>query len=134
MSWGKGLAFVGALVIAGTALTSCSGSACDTALRYNTLVLDFSSLTRPSAELDFLIDCPGREDRDACTAEPAGKRFEVSSESSVYVWPGVRAVHVTVYEKNTQNVVTEKSLDPVPWDPPEKPNTCATPAKATLKL
>lgn len=100
-------------------------------LRYNTLELDFSSLPKPTPGLDFMIDCPGQE---ACTAEPAGKRFEVDSDNSVYIWPGVRAVHVVVYEKWSQKVVAETTMDPAPWDPPEKPNTCPTPAKASLKL
>ena len=124
----------GFLLVAGATLTGCYTPTCGTALRYNTLALDFSSLPKSSAGLDFKIDCPSQQDREACTAEPAGKRFEVDSENSVYIWPGVGAVHVVVYEKGSQRVVTETTLDPVPWDPPEKPNTCPTPAKASLKL
>jgi hypothetical protein len=124
----------GALMITGVALTGCYAPTCDTALRFNTFALDFSSLPKSGAGLDFKVDCPGRQDQAACTADPAEKRFDADSDSSVYVWPGVRAVHVVVYEKGSQNIVAETTMDPVPWDPPEKPNTCATPAKATLKL
>jgi hypothetical protein len=55
-------------------------------------------------------------------------------ENSVYMWPGVRAVHIAVYDEGSQNIVAQKTTDLVPWDPPEKQNTCAMQAKATLKL
>jgi hypothetical protein len=96
--------------------------------------VDFSSLPKSDAGLDFKVDCPGQRDGAACTADHAGKRFDDDSESSVYMWPGVRTVNIVVYDEGSQNIVAQKSTEPVPWDPPEKPNTCAMPAKATLKL
>ncbi|MET4094428.1 hypothetical protein ABIB51_001342 [Arthrobacter sp. UYCu712] len=78
-----------------------------------------------------MIGCPGKE---SCSDQPAGKRFDADTESSVFVFPGVRAGHVMVYEEGTQTVVAESTVDAVPWDPPGKPNKCPVPARATLKL
>ena len=131
MTAGKRRALFGALLIAAMVQTGCSAPACDSSLRFNTLTLDFSSLPTPGSGLDFVIGCPGRE---SCSDRPANKRFDADAESSVFILPGVRSVHVTVYEKGSQSVVAETTKDPVPWDPPVEPNKCPVPAKATLKL
>lgn len=133
MNRGKWLLAACALFIAGINIVGCAGPACDTAMRYNTLVLDSSSLPDPVTGLDLVITCPGR-DLNACTLEPSGKRFDLASERSVFADPSVQAIHAVVYKKGSQSVVAEADMNPVPWDPPHKPNTCSTPAKATLKL
>ena len=133
MNRGKRLLAACALLIAGINVVGCAGPACDTAMRYNTLVLDSSSLPEPVTGLDLVISRPGR-DLNACTLEPSGKRFDLASERSVLVDPSVQAIHAVVYKKGAQSVVAEADMNPVPWDPPRKPNTCATPAKATLTL
>jgi hypothetical protein len=112
-------------------LAGCYIPACDTALRLNTLTIDFSSFPGSGTGFEFMIECPGK---DSCDGEPDRKRFDAATENSVGVIPGIEAVHVLVYEKGSQNVVAEQTLDPIPWDPPVKPNTCPIPAKATIKL
>lgn len=133
MNRGKRLLAACALFTAGINFVGCASPACDSATRYNTLVLDSSALPAPVTGLDLVITCPGRE-LNACTLEPSGKRFDLASERSVFVDPSVQAIHAVVYKKGSQSVVAEADMNPVPWDPPRKPNTCPTPAKATLKF
>ncbi len=134
MDRGKSLLAACALILIGFNVAGCSGPACDSMMRYNTLVLDASSLPEPAAALDLVISCPDRTGSDSCTMEPTGKRFALGTQSSVYIEPSVRAVRAVVYKKGSQEVVAETELNPVPWDPPQKPNTCPAPATATLKL
>lgn len=122
------------LLLAATTLTGCGAASCDTAMRFSTLALDFSVIPN-SGNLDFVVECLDREDQNACTQFGAGKRYDAATESSVYMWIGVRAVRVTLYDKATQAVVAERTLDPISWDPPTKDGPCGPPqAKAEWKL
>lgn len=119
------------LLVATSSLTACYTPSCSASLEPNILTLDFSAVGRHADDLEFEVDCPGKTE---CFEKSAGVRFDAVTQNAVEVWPGVSSVHVVVYEKGGQSAVLEKTLDPVPWDPPTKPNSCPVAGKAVLKL
>lgn len=119
------------LLVVTSSLAACYTPSCSTSLKPNILTIDFTATGQPVDGLDFEVDCPGKSD---CFEKSAGRRFSASTQNVVEVWPGIRNVHVVVYEKGGQSAILEKTLDPVPWDPPTKPNSCQVPGKAVLKL
>lgn len=119
------------LLLATLSLAACYRPSCATLLEPNILTIDFSATGRPVAELEFEIDCPGKSE---CFEQSAGARFDAATQNAVEVWPGISNIHVVVYEKGGQSAIYEENLDPVPWDPPTKPNSCPVPGKAVLKL
>lgn len=122
---------VGAVAAAVFSLSACYTPTCDTALRLSTLKVDFTAFPNAGSGLDFEINCPGKS---SCSDKPAGTRYDAQTENEVGVLPEVQAVQVLVYEKGSSRRIAERSLDPVPWDPPARANSCPTPAKATMKL
>ena len=123
--------FLPLLLMAASSLTACYTPSCATLLEPNVLAIDFSAMGRPAVDLEFEIDCPGKSE---CFEKSAGVRFDAATQNAVEVWPGISNVHVVVYEKGGQSPIFEKNLEPVPWDPPTKPNSCPIPGKAVLKL
>jgi hypothetical protein len=119
------------LVLAASSLTACYTPSCATLLEPNVLTIDFSAVGRPAVDLEFEFDCPGESE---CFENSAGARLDAATQNAVEVWPGISNVHVVVYEKGGQSPIFEKNLEPVPWDPPTKPNSCPVPGKAVLKL
>ena len=119
------------LLLATLSMAACYRPSCATLLEPNLLTIDFSAIGRPAVDLEFGIDCPGKNE---CFENSAGARFDAATQNEVEVWPGISNVHVVVYEKGGESPIFEKTLDPVLWDPPTKPNSCPVPGKAVLKF
>ncbi|WP_405476476.1 hypothetical protein [Paenarthrobacter ilicis] len=131
MAYVSRISVLGAVVVSVLALSACYTPTCDTALRLSTLTVDFSAFPDSGAGLEFEVDCPGKS---SCSDAVPGLRFDAKTENEVSVLPEIQDIRVVVYKKGSSIVISEKSLNPVPWDPAHRPNTCTTPAKATLKL
>ncbi|SDS88902.1 hypothetical protein SAMN04489743_1125 [Pseudarthrobacter equi] len=120
-------------LVAGSLLAGCGNVSCDAMMRYSTLELDFTMFPR-TAGLEYEVTCLDRADQDACTQYQAGHRYSAAMHTSVAMQVGVRAVRLTVYDTASQAVVADKTLDPIPWDPPVKDGPCGSPSKAVWKF
>lgn len=132
MKWGT-FHLLWLLLLAGSTTTSC-GAACDTAMRFSTLNVDFSSLPNQDG-LEFIVECPDRDNQDDCTAYNADKRYNASTDTSVHIWLGVQSVRITVFVRGTTEIVALDSLKPIPWDPPIREGPCGpTSSQANWKI
>lgn len=119
------------LLLGAPPLTACYKVSCATLLVPSTLTVEFRSLPQPLEGLEFEVDCPGKSE---CYDRAAGELFNAATDHEVQVWPGITKVHIVVFEKGGQTPISETTVDPVPWDPPIKPNSCPTPSRATVTL